>query len=348
MTEFITIVNMDEMRNETATATAATRQKQMHCSFCGSVQHIVKNCNSETFHDIITRFNSFDNAAAKQWVKTVSVRYLKPIAVHLKISVTNKREILRGVLGVLANRTELVEETARFDVNILESQRLLNERLRENFQTTRGQGAVKRPLVVRSLFAEFDKEEEMRQKQKVQEEKIKEEMRFEKEKIEKKSKEFNNMLKQHRNRIRNAYFDREASLLEQQIFFDVDNITNAFLSTYIQENYNRILGGAREVLRRQIESERNTIHLFHRMNLLEKEETQENYNKCECPICYDTVGFNVKTSCGHTFCGDCINHYIVKNTNNAVLHCPMCRSDIATLESNNKMEYSRLRHILIV
>lgn len=43
-----------------------------------------------------------------------------------------------------------------------------------------------------------------------------------------------------------------------------------------------------------------------------------------CPICFD-CGIEVKTSCGHFFCNDCINHWIDRNNKN----CPICRQIIA-------------------
>lgn len=44
----------------------------------------------------------------------------------------------------------------------------------------------------------------------------------------------------------------------------------------------------------------------------------------ECPICMEDVADAIITSCGHVFCRDCIENWLLNN----VADCPMCRSRI--------------------
>jgi len=63
-----------------------------------------------------------------------------------------------------------------------------------------------------------------------------------------------------------------------------------------------------------------------------------NKTKKECPICYDEVNASeqIQTNCNHVYCAGCIEGFlekeIQKTEDTPCVSCPMCRSEITTLE----------------
>ena len=55
----------------------------------------------------------------------------------------------------------------------------------------------------------------------------------------------------------------------------------------------------------------------------------------QCPICFEQS--HVLTNCGHSYCGDCILTHIGQNG----INCPMCRTDIHSLETNGPINHKR-------
>lgn len=56
-----------------------------------------------------------------------------------------------------------------------------------------------------------------------------------------------------------------------------------------------------------------------------KPPTTPSLTEEDCPICFNPCG--VKTSCEHSFCGDCILKHIAQNG----VACPMCRQEVDSL-----------------
>lgn len=66
-------------------------------------------------------------------------------------------------------------------------------------------------------------------------------------------------------------------------------------------------------------------------------EYQENKESCSCPICYEDTDFEkiIKTNCKHLFCTPCFKNYFKsfnKESDDKIITCPMCRTNIDTLE----------------
>jgi len=56
------------------------------------------------------------------------------------------------------------------------------------------------------------------------------------------------------------------------------------------------------------------------------EGTQENM----CPICHGSITDPLTTSCGHAFCGACLQSWVESRINNGEeVSCPVCRNVIA-------------------
>lgn len=55
----------------------------------------------------------------------------------------------------------------------------------------------------------------------------------------------------------------------------------------------------------------------------------------QCPICFEQS--HVLTNCGHSYCGECILTHIGQNG----INCPMCRTDIHSLETNRSINHKR-------
>lgn len=55
----------------------------------------------------------------------------------------------------------------------------------------------------------------------------------------------------------------------------------------------------------------------------------------QCPICFEQS--HVLTNCGHSYCGECILTHIGQNG----INCPMCRTDIHSLETNRPINHKR-------
>jgi len=57
-------------------------------------------------------------------------------------------------------------------------------------------------------------------------------------------------------------------------------------------------------------------------------EQFENLEKCDnfisCPICMEDTNKNIKLPCSHVFCEECIQKWLLKNTNS----CPNCRINV--------------------
>jgi hypothetical protein len=52
-----------------------------------------------------------------------------------------------------------------------------------------------------------------------------------------------------------------------------------------------------------------------------------------CPICLtEETSINLYTSCNHSFCGECMFHYILQGS----LLCPLCRTEIEYFYINEK------------
>jgi len=62
--------------------------------------------------------------------------------------------------------------------------------------------------------------------------------------------------------------------------------------------------------------------------LLDKERQNETL---DCPICLSSCAIDktYATNCGHSFCVECMDQYLVKNANH---NCPMCRTKVNSLE----------------
>ena len=55
----------------------------------------------------------------------------------------------------------------------------------------------------------------------------------------------------------------------------------------------------------------------------------------ECAICLETkAGYNVKTNCNHSFCGLCTRE-VIKKATNRIISCPMCRSNVRSINCEN-------------
>lgn len=59
----------------------------------------------------------------------------------------------------------------------------------------------------------------------------------------------------------------------------------------------------------------------------------------QCPICFEQS--HVLTNCGHSYCGECILSHIGQNG----INCPMCRSDIHSLETNGLINHKRVNKL---
>jgi hypothetical protein len=63
-----------------------------------------------------------------------------------------------------------------------------------------------------------------------------------------------------------------------------------------------------------------------------------NKPKKDCPICYDEVNASeqIQTNCNHVYCAGCIEGFLEKETQKTedtlCVSCPMCRSEITSLE----------------
>ena len=56
---------------------------------------------------------------------------------------------------------------------------------------------------------------------------------------------------------------------------------------------------------------------------------------CDCPVCYGdefNVADMVKTSCGHSYCKECICKHIDSVPTSRPVGCPMCRAQVTRLE----------------
>ena len=66
----------------------------------------------------------------------------------------------------------------------------------------------------------------------------------------------------------------------------------------------------------------------------------------ECAICLEMrFGYNVKTDCGHSFCGKCMCD-TVKARKTIAICCPMCRNNVLGIDCQNRMTVGNLVNIL--
>lgn len=87
------------------------------------------------------------------------------------------------------------------------------------------------------------------------------------------------------------------------------------------------------ILLRLIEENRHYDRtLFDNNITYTKCKCNEEEESIECSICYDEISKNnkVRLNCNHEFCGSCIAIHI-KKTPSANVKCPMCRTDISTV-----------------
>ncbi|KAJ9583395.1 hypothetical protein L9F63_022261 [Diploptera punctata] len=68
-------------------------------------------------------------------------------------------------------------------------------------------------------------------------------------------------------------------------------------------------------------------------NRVENVEPGITYNPERCPICLNTHRLAVETNCGHLYCGNCLQTYILTEGIRAPITCPMCRQPVNMLFS---------------
>lgn len=67
------------------------------------------------------------------------------------------------------------------------------------------------------------------------------------------------------------------------------------------------------------------------------------FNDDECPICMCKPVKEVKTNCGHIFCGLCFRQFFtVTKTGPNRYKCPLCRRTVSTLQRYNKVIFAPL------
>lgn len=67
----------------------------------------------------------------------------------------------------------------------------------------------------------------------------------------------------------------------------------------------------------------NNDHNNQRKDRNQNEKKERNEDKWTCPICFDKLQSPVVTQCGHVFCYDCIDHWLLRSNK-----CPMCNKPI--------------------
>jgi hypothetical protein len=86
------------------------------------------------------------------------------------------------------------------------------------------------------------------------------------------------------------------------------------------------------------------------IEILTKSTTTQTNKKQECPICYDEIASSeqITTNCQHVYCRPCIDEFLYQETSKPLQHqqqyqekqhkicCPMCRTEITSLETQNQ------------
>jgi len=77
----------------------------------------------------------------------------------------------------------------------------------------------------------------------------------------------------------------------------------------------------------------------------EQEQQQQNDDKCDCPICYDSIPKKemIITNCEHDYCGTCLTNYFGSLAVTKLPSCPLCREQITQLQFKSEILFNDIR-----
>ena len=77
----------------------------------------------------------------------------------------------------------------------------------------------------------------------------------------------------------------------------------------------------------------------------QQQQEQKNDDKCDCPICYDSIPKKdmITTNCEHDYCGICLTNYFDSLAVTKVPSCPLCRKQITQLQFKNEILFNDIR-----
>jgi len=72
------------------------------------------------------------------------------------------------------------------------------------------------------------------------------------------------------------------------------------------------------------------VHRLVNLDRFKKTHVQEKIDTDHCAICYCDIDKEVKSNCGHVFCGDCLIQFWHSKKQQKI-NCPLCRCDVNVL-----------------